>query len=111
MSIYLEPILDPITSEYINVLTTDRIPEGPLGKRVKLVRTSDLSEFKQRVAQNNCKCIFMKEDMRCYMEKRDIPELFSLLRANGYTIDLGLTKLYKSSTPNCVCIYGGPSPL
>lgn len=102
MSVYLEPILDPNTNEYMDVLTVSEIPEGPLGQRVRHMRTNDLSEFKPRISQTNCKYILMDEDQRTYMT---IPQMFSFMRKNGYTIDMGLTKLYKASTPNCVCVF------
>ena len=98
MSIYLEPILDQITNEYVDVLTATSIPDGPLGNKTKTMRTKDLSEFKP---SSGCKNILMNED-GTYMS---IPQLFSFMRVNGYIIDTGLTKLYKSSTPNCVCVY------
>jgi hypothetical protein len=101
MSIYLEPILDPNTNEYADVLTTPGIPEGPLGERTKTIRTKDLSEFKPRISTSGCKNILINED-GTYMS---IPQMFSFMRINGYTIDIGLTKLYKTSTPNCVCVY------
>lgn len=101
MSIYLEPILDPIANEYFDVLTTPGIPEGPLGDRTKTIRTKDLSEFKPRISTSDCKNIIINEDGQ-YMT---IPQLFSFMRINGYTIDIGLTNLYKTSTPNCVCVY------
>lgn len=44
----------------------------------------------------------MDEDQRTYMT---IPQMFSFMRKNGYTIDTGLTKLYKASAPNCVCVF------
>ena len=101
MSIYLEPILDPITNEYFDVLTTTDKPDGPLGNKTRTIRTKDLSEFKPRISTSGCKNILINDD-GTYMT---IPEMFSFMRVNGYIIDTGLTKLYKSSTPNCVCVY------
>jgi len=101
MSIYLEPILDPHTNEYVDVLTATSIPDGPLGERIRTMRTKDLSEFKPRISTSGCNNVLINED-GTYMK---VPELFSLMRVNGYIIDIGLTKLYKSSTPNCVCVY------
>ena len=98
MSIYLEPILDPIRNEYFDVLTASGKPDGPLGNKTRTIRTKDLSEFKQTIG---CKNILINDD-GTYMT---IPEMFSFMRTNGYIIDTGLTKLYKSSTPNCVCVY------
>lgn len=104
MSIYLEPILDPITNEYFDVLTTTDKPDGPLGNKTKTTRTKNLSEFKQT---SGCKNILINSDGQ-YMT---IPQMFSFMRMNGYIIDTGLTKLYKSSTSNCVCVYFYEPPL
>jgi hypothetical protein len=101
MSIYLEPILDPNTNEYVNVLTATGVPEGPLGNQTKTIRAKDLSEFKPRISTSSCKNVIMNTD-GTYMTT---PQLFSFMRINGYIIDIGLTNLYKSSTPNCVCVY------
>ena len=101
MSIYLEPILDPHTNEYIDVLTTTVKLVGPIGNRIKTMRTKDLSEFKPRISTSGCKNVLINEN-GTYMT---IPEMFSFMRTNGYVIDIGLTKLYKSSRSNCVCVY------
>jgi hypothetical protein len=101
MSIYLEPILDPNTNEYVDVLTATSIPDGPLGERIRTMRTKELSEFRPRISTSGCKNVLVNDD-GTYMK---VPELFSLMRVNEYIIDIGLTKLYKSSTPNCVCVY------
>ena len=104
MSIYLEPILDPNTNEYVDVLTTTDIPDGPLGIKTKTMRTKNLSEFNQT---SGCKHVLINDGV--YMT---IPQMFSFMRVNGYIIDIGLTKLYKSSAPNCVCVYFyGPTPI
>ena len=107
MSIDLEPILDPNTNEYIDVLTTTDKPDGPLGNKIKTMRTKNLSEFKPRISTNGCNNILINGD-GTYMT---IPQMFSFMRMNGYIIDTGLTKLYKSSTPNCVCVYFYEPPL
>ena len=101
MSIYLEPILDPKTNEYVEVLSATGVPEGPLGNKTKTIRTKDLSEFRPRISTSGCKNVIFNDD-GTYMK---IPEMFSFMRINGYIIDIGLTKIYKSSTPNCVCVY------
>jgi len=106
ITLYLEPILDPKTKEYINVLTLDRYPEGPLRDLVKQQRFPSLSEFKTP-NQEKCKYILMNEDKVCYLTKSDIPFILSYLRMNGYTIDRDSTKLYKHEYLVCI-FYGGP---
>ena len=109
IALYLEPILDPKTKEYINVLTLDTYPEGPLRDLVKQQRLPSLSEFKAP-NQEKCKYTLMHEDRVCYLTKSDIPYMFSYLRTNGYTIDRDLTKLYKHEYLVCIFYGGVPSP-
>ena len=55
ITLYLEPILDPFTKEYTNVITVDRYPgEGPLRDLVKQQRLPSLSEFKTPIT-TKCK--------------------------------------------------------
>jgi hypothetical protein len=107
ITLYLEPILDPFTKEYTNVLTLDRFPEGPLGDLVKRQRIPELSEFKASKA-TKCKNILTAPgDRNCNLVKEDIPFLFTYLQKNGYTIETELTKLYKHE--HLVCIIGEPT--
>jgi len=101
-ALYLEPILDPLSKEYANILTVDTYPEGPLKDFVKHKRLPELSEFK-KTSTTQCKHVLVHPDTSEYMENKDIPFLFSYLKANGYTIEYQLTKLYKN--PNLVCIF------
>ena len=105
IALYLEPILDPRTKEYINVLTLDTYPEGPLRDLVKQQRLPELSPFK-KTSTSTCKYVLINPDTE-YME---LPSVFSYLQTNGYTIEYQLTKLYKH--PNIVCLfsYGGIPP-
>ncbi len=109
IALYLEPILDPRTKEYINVLTLDTYPEGPLRDLVKQQRLPSLSEFKAP-NQEKCKYTLMDEDKVCYLTKSDIPYMFSYLRTNGYTIDRDLSKLYKHEYLVCIFYRGVPPP-
>ena len=109
IALYLEPILDPKTKEYINVLTLDTYPEGPLRDLVKQQRLPSLSEFKAP-HKVKCKYTLMHEDKICYLTQTDIPFMFSYLRTNGYTIDRELTKLYKQEYLVCIFYWGGTLP-
>lgn len=101
IALYLEPILDPLSKEYTNVLTVDAYPEGPLKDFVKQKRLPELSEFK-KTSTDKCKYVLVHPTSE-YMENKDIPFLFSYLQKNGYTIEYQLTKLYKH--PNLVCLF------
>ena len=100
-ALYLEPILDPLSKEYVTVLTIDAYPEGPLGDMIQQKRLPELSAFK-KTSTTTCKYLLVHSDAE-YMKKNDIPFLFSYLTKNGYTIEYQLTKLYKH--PNLVCLF------
>ena len=102
IALYLEPILDPLSREYTDVLTVDTYPEGPLKDFVKQKRLPELSEFK-KTSTAKCKYVLVHPDTNEYME---LPFLFSYLQANGYTIEYQMTKLYKK--PNVVCLFSYP---
>jgi hypothetical protein len=108
ITLYLEPILDPFTKEYTNVITVDRYPEvGALRDLVKQQRIPELSEFK---ASKSTKCkniVTAPGDRNCNLVKEDIPFLLTYLQKNGYTIETELTKLYKHE--NLICIVGEPT--
>ena len=80
IALYLEPILDPLSKEYANVLTVDAYPEGPLKDFVKQKRLPELSEFKKS-STTQCKYVLVHPD----------------------TIEYQQTKLYKH--PNLVCLF------
>ena len=105
IAFYLEPILDPKSKEYMNVLTLDNYPEGPLQALVKQMRLPELSEFKKN-NRYGCKDVLMSEDTHRYLISEDIPFIFSYLRTNGYTIDMDLTNLYKHNYLVCIFTYG-----
>lgn len=91
IALYLEPVLDPLSHEYTNVLTLDAYPDGPLRNLVIHKRFPELSPFK-KTSTDSCKYVI-------YME---LPSLFSYLQTNGYTIEYQQTKLYKS--PYLICL-------
>ena len=104
IALYLEPILDPNTKEYMDVLTLDTCPEGPLCEFVKRQKLADLSPFTNK---GICKYLVMNKDKTKYLMKNDIPYMFSYLQANGYTINKDLTKLYKHQYLVCIFSYDG----
>lgn len=90
-AIYLEPFLN--TYQYQTIVTLD-YPEGPIQSRILRINAPSLSPF--QTFSNNCKYVLTKENG--YMTKEDIPEVFSYLVQNGYTIDTSLTKLLQPIT-------------
>ena len=103
ISLNLEPILT--NNEYLDVLTLNRMPEGPLATMVKQIRTQDLSIFEQGLNKNPCKYALFDPATNLYMVKDDIPFIFSYLADNGYTIDTQMTKLYKVHSKTLICLF------
>ena len=108
IALYLEPILDPLSKEYMEVLTLDVYPEGPLRDLVKQQRLPEVSSFK-KTTTSKCKYVLVRSDAG-YMEKNDIPSLFSYLQANGYNIEYHQTKLFKHPHLVCMFSYGSVPP-
>lgn len=94
----LEPILDPLSKTYIEVITFSYMPPGPLSNMVKHISAKRLSEFQihpiycsfvlLRYPVSNC-CVCLDN----YMTVDDIPSVFSYLQSNGYIIQEGLTRM------------------
>lgn len=92
-SVFLEPILENCSQEYKNVLTIEKMPQGPLQNLVTQINTQKLSSFKNTNSPCNCKYVLHKIDSGFYMDEDDITNLFSFCIENGYKIDNDITKL------------------
>lgn len=116
-SISSVPFYDTRQQQYIKILCVNVAPVGPLATRVKVVRPPRLSGFQSSTYGNgnrsNCNtsngCIhaITTTDHACWLSPDDLPELFAFLATNGYTVDLGLTKLaakHQSNSGSLVCL-------
>ena len=111
-ALYIETILDPYSKEYIEVISLDVEPDGPLKECVFLAKNPELSPFKYPY---NTKCIYYLSrypGKKEYMLREDIPKVFSYFDANRYTINTSLTRLYRHNNSNnkeliCVVKYEG----
>lgn len=106
-SILSVPFYDARQQQYTKILCINAVPvAGALATRVKTVRPPRLSGLLSSAPCNssNNKCIhaLTRADGisgSCsgsgsdYMTPDELPELFAFLASNGYTVDLGLTKL------------------
>jgi hypothetical protein len=107
--LYLEPILNSYFQTYQNVITLDRMPDGPLADMVNVVDLPKLSSFQEagngfgrgmggscvHVLLRYCKSsgLFSRKNSDIFMGADDIPSVLGYLKANGYTIDTDLTKM------------------
>ena len=90
-AIFSRPYYDSYQQKYTNILTINKKPEGELRKITKQIKFFPLSPFKRRERQQ-CGYGFCLEPNKLVMTN-EIPELFSFLTENGYTIDTQTTKM------------------
>jgi hypothetical protein len=101
-SLYLEPILDPLTKSYRQIVSCSIKPPGPLEKFVGRASFSKLSPF-----QESRQCIYFLrpiDSSDSFMSFENIPVLLSYLESNGYIIHYDYMKIMKKSQPNIICV-------
>lgn len=103
-----QPYLDQRNKCYKKIITINCRPSGPLMNHVKQISPPKLSPFKESSScYPSTNCIFAITAMDCHantsncnddlMAVDDIPNLFSFLSMNGYTIDSNLTNILQKS--------------
>ena len=101
---YLEPILNPYTNVYQNVITLSCMPEGPLKDLVITKSFPKLSPFQQSSTTHRDQCVYVlsrypKQSTsypmgnETFMNGEDVPSLLSYLSTNGYKVESDLTRL------------------
>ena len=107
-SILSVPFYDTKAQQYTKILCVNAVPvAGPLAARVKTVRPPRLSGLygsgssscSSCSSGSNCIHALVCSSSSSYMTPDDLPELFAFLVSNGYTVDLGLTKLAAKHQP------------
>ena len=93
--------LDTHLKCYSKIVTINEYPEGPLQNYVSRVRDNKLSIFQQQSVCEDWKPCFYAihypgQGQQFFTVDR-LPELFSLVTANGYTIDTQLTQMINQS--------------
>ena len=93
--------LDTHLKCYSKIVTINEYPEGPLQDYVSRVRDNKLSIFQQQSVCEDWKpcfyAIHYPGQGRQFFTVDRLPELFSLVTANGYTIDTQLTQMINQS--------------
>jgi len=102
LTIYSRPVLLPCNS-YLQCLTLDGVPPGPLAHRVRQVRSLALSEF-QRHNQCPQTCVYLIEGHGCrsWLGPTDLPDLLAWMLERGYSIQPQLTKILTSQLPDVI---------
>ncbi len=109
-TVYLEPYLHPHIREYQNILTTDKMPTGPLKDLVMPIRPPRLSPFQNAYSPfddpfGHCKYAIIRYpgqpvSQKCYnqfLTYADIPSLLGYLGSNGYNVNTEITKTIQRS--------------
>ena len=122
-ALFIEPILDPYSQTYLNVLTLSDNPQGPLANMVRLISLPKLTQSVSAGSYSglnglSCTRVLMKYPVKgfgasgasgasgatgvpkntdCYMRSDDIPAVFSYLVKHGYVIDTSLTTMMSKS--------------
>lgn len=107
-TVYVEAYLDTYNKEYLNIITVDKMPTGPLAPLIVYISSQKLSPFQSQCAfSNNCAMAISRYYNKGACKKgnrfllaEDIPSLLSFLQANGYSIDTTITKMIQRSNIN-----------
>lgn len=107
-TVYVEAYLDTYNKEYLNIITVDKMPTGPLAPLIVYISPQKLSPFQSQCAfSNNCTMAISRYYNKGVCKKgnrfllaEDIPSLLSFLQANGYSIDTTITKMIQRSNIN-----------
>tara|TARA_B100001175_G_C19448686_1_gene610120 strand:- start:261 stop:620 length:360 start_codon:yes stop_codon:yes gene_type:complete len=93
----VKPFLDQYNKKYIKIITINQMPTGNLAQYVKRIQTPKLSPFKQDDSCCSRKCcenaLYKFDDTSKFMCIDEIPDLFTYLATNNYTINYELTKM------------------
>ena len=115
ISLFSQPYYDPCSQCYLNIVTMNLPPRGPLSELTRRIKLNPISEFK---GSGNCTRIqtcglglrslrflsdFNSYNNNCYscsdlMTVDEVPDLFTYLLSKGYTIDTRITKMMNQSS-------------
>ena len=115
ISLFSQPYYDPYSQCYLNIVTMNLEPQGPLNQLTRRIKFNPLSEFKE---PSNCTRLqtcglglislrFLNgfgvsgnnsQSCSVLMTVDEIPDLFTFLLSNGYTIDTRITQMMNQSS-------------
>ena len=118
-SLYLEPILNSYWKTYMQIITVNTVPNGPLRDLVMMISVPKLSSFQNASTNSpffhgsNCVPCLMRYPANtiggsgsafrmndAFMGADDIPSVLSYLESHGYTIQTELTHmLFEGNVP------------
>ena len=107
-AVYVEAYLDRYNKEYLNIITVDKMPTGPLAPLIVYISPQKLSPFQSQCAfSNNCTMAISRyynksacKNGNRFLLAEDIPSLLSFLQDNGYIVYTTITKMIQRSNIN-----------
>ena len=99
-SFYIQPYYDTANEQYINIVTINKNPNGPLSNYITTLRYNKLSDFSG--FNKTCKplCIYAIKNINLsscnnlnLLSAENIDELVTFLIENNYTINKDITKI------------------
>jgi len=110
ISLFSQPYLDNYNECYKNIVTLNKVPQGPLANFVRRITPPRLSYFKTYNTPcdpiKSC-CLALSREINdtCQLNTGcnnllvvdDVPDLISYLVENGYKIDTSVTKMFNQS--------------
>lgn len=97
----MNPFLDKYNKCYQNIIVINTEPVGKLNSLIKKLNPPKLSSFKNNnlcCQENGCILAIKSLKNSCkLMSINELPDLFSFLVSNGYTIDTNITKMISDS--------------
>jgi len=114
ISLFSQPYYDPGSQCYLNIVTMNFPPQGPLNKLTRRIKLNPLSEFKEPSSCTRLQtCGLALRSLRFLngfgvgwktrscsdlMVVDEVPDLFTFLLSNGYAIDTRITKMMNQSS-------------
>ena len=99
-SLYIQPYYDTISQQYINIVTVNKNPDGPLSNYITTLRYNKLSSLYDSNNTCNPLCIYAIKNISnnsCnnlnLLSCDNIDELIIFLTENNYTVNKDLTKI------------------
>ena len=99
-SFYIQPYYDSTNEEYINIITINKKPNGPLSNFVTTLRYNKLSDFSGFNKMCTPLCIYAIKNINTIscnslnlLSAENVDELVTFLIENSYTINKDVTKI------------------
>lgn len=103
-ALYIQPYYNSCNEQYMNIITINKIPSGPLSNYTTNIRFNKLSDFS--TSNTNCSplCIYAIKNITSaccnnlnLLQSDQVDDLVNFLIENNYTINKDLTKIMNNN--------------